>query len=159
MKKDPRKLFFVDAHVQGALLVRATIYSALCLVVVTGMVLCWRILTGPARVFYTHFDDMWFHFAPGLIATLLLLPLVLLDLAKLTNRFAGPMVRLRASMRALTRGETVEPLRFRKGDFWQEAAEEFNSLATQVAQMRSELAERQGREGADAAEPAEPIFS
>ena len=45
---------------------------------------------------------------------------------------AGPLVRLRRSMRALARGEHVEPIKFREGDFWQEFAEEFNAVAARV---------------------------
>ena len=131
-QKRPRKQFFVDAKVQGALAARVVLYWALCLVTITLMLLCWRILTGPARMFYTHFDDMWFHFGPALVASLLLLPLVVIDMIRLSNRFAGPLVRLRRSMRALARGERVEPIKFREGDFWHDFAVEFNAVVARV---------------------------
>jgi len=127
-----RKRLFVDPKVQGALVLRAILYWVVCLITVTLMVLCWRILTGPARMFYTHFDDMWFHFGPALVASLVLLPLVIVDTIRLSNRFAGPLMRLRRSLRALAQGEHVEPLRFRHGDFWQEFADEFNVLLARV---------------------------
>jgi len=125
-----RKRLFVDPKVQGALVLRAILYWVVCLITVTLMVLCWRILTGPARMFYTHFDDMWFHFGPALVASLFLLPLVIVDTIRLSNRFAGPLMRLRRSMRALAQGEHVEPLRFRHGDLWQEFAAECNVRLT-----------------------------
>jgi hypothetical protein len=101
---------------------------------ITLMLLCWRIVTGPARFFYTHFDEMWFNFGPALIASLVLLPLVVMDIVRLSNRFVGPLVRLRRGMRALARGEAVQPIQFRQGDFWQDFAEEFNGV---VARMQA----------------------
>jgi len=127
-----RKKLFVDSKVQGALVWRVVLYWVICLVTITLMLLCWRILTGPARLFYTHFDEMWYHFGPALVASFLLLPLVILDIVRLSNRFAGPLFRLRRSMRALARGEHVAPLKFRDGDFWQEIANEFNAIAERM---------------------------
>ena len=130
--KKSRKQLFVDRKVQGALIGRAVFYWAFCILSITLMLLCWRVSTGPARMFYTHFTDMRVAFGPALVASFLLLPLVILDLVRLSNRFVGPMVRLRHSMRALARGEHVEPIHFRDGDFWQEFADEFNQVAQKI---------------------------
>jgi hypothetical protein len=123
-----RKQLFVDPKVQGALILRVVTYWIICMVTVTLMILCWRIVTGPARPFYLHFDDMWFHFGPALVASFLLLPLVVYDIVQMSNRFCGPLFRLRRSIRALARGEHVAPISFRDGDFWPEFAQEFNML-------------------------------
>ena len=131
-KKSLRKHLFVDPRVQGMLVARAVLYWFVCLTTITLMLLCWRILTGPARMFYTHFDDMWFFYGPALVASLLLLPLVVVDIIRLSNRFVGPLLRLRRSMRNLARGIHVDPIKFRAGDFWQEFAEEFNALAEKL---------------------------
>jgi hypothetical protein len=130
--KCQRKHLFVDFKVQGALVARVVLYWLVCLIGITLMLLCWRIVTGPARMFYTHFDDMWFHYGPALIASFLLLPLVVIDVIRLSNRFVGPMLRLRRSMRQLVRGEDVEPIKFRDNDFWQDFAADFNTLLSQV---------------------------
>ncbi len=130
--KAPRKQLFVDPKVQGALVARVVFYWVVCLTTITLMLLCWRIVTGPARMFYTHFNDMWFFYGPAAIASFLLLPLVVVDIIRMSNRFVGPLVRLRRSMRALARGEHVAPIQFREGDFWQEFADEFNALAARV---------------------------
>jgi hypothetical protein len=88
-------------------------------------------------MFYTHFDDMWFHFGPALVASLLLLPLVLFDVIRFSNRFAGPLVRLRRAMRTLARGEQVLPIKFRDGDYWQDFADDFNAVAATVQRYRA----------------------
>ncbi len=131
--KEPlRKQLFVDPKVQGALVYRVILYWVFCLIAMGLMLLCGRILTGPARLFYTHFDDMWFFHGSALVASLLLLPLVVIDIIRLSNRFTGPLLRLRRSMRALASGEHVEPLYFREGDFWKDFADEFNQVVARV---------------------------
>lgn len=130
--KSMRKQLFVDPKVQGALVLRVVFYWFFCLLAIALMLLCWRIVTGPARIFYKHFDDMWFFYGPPAIASLLLLPLVIVDVLRLTNRFAGPMLRLRRAMKAAARGEQVERLEFRKDDFWRDLAEDFNTLVSRI---------------------------
>lgn len=127
-----RRQLFVDPRVQGALVLKTVLYWIMCVVAITLMLLCWRIVTGPARMFYTHFEDMWFHFGPALVASFLVLPLVVYDMVRMSNRFCGPLFRLRRSLRALARGEPVAPISFRDGDFWPEIAQEFNALLVRL---------------------------
>jgi hypothetical protein len=134
-KNGSRKHLFVDYKVQGALIKRVLVYWVMCLFTVTLMLLCWRIMTGPARMFYTHFDDMWFQFGPALIGSMLLMPLVVADIVRVSNRFVGPLLRLRRSLRALAHGEDVAPLTFRDGDFWKDFAVEFNVIAERMQKL------------------------
>lgn len=132
-KKYRRGKLFVDPQVQGALILRVILYWVVCLATITLMLLGWRILYGrPDAVFQTHLDEMWFQYGPAMIASLVLLPLVTLDIVRLSNRFVGPLVRLRRAMRALARGEHVDPISFRDGDFWLEFAQEFNAVLARV---------------------------
>ncbi len=149
-----RKQYFVDPKVQGALMIRAALYWCFCIVSIITMVLCWRIVTGPARVFYTHFDDMWFHMGPALVTAALLLPIILTDVVRMSNRFTGPLLRLRNSMRAVAQGQQVAPLRYRPNDFWHEVAEEFNALAARVAQLEAGQVRRDGDDFDLDAQPA-----
>jgi hypothetical protein len=147
-KKKLRKHLFIDSKIQGALIGRVVLYWLTCLVTIALMLLCWRIVTGPARIFYTHFSDMWFFYGPAAIASFLLLPLVIMDVIRLSNRFVGPLLRLRRSMRALARGEDVEPIEFRDNDFWREFADEFNSIRAKMRQLSAKAAasERENEE-------------
>jgi hypothetical protein len=130
--KCQRKRLFVDPEVQGFLILRVVLYWMFCLGSITLMLLAWRIVTGPARMFYTHFDDMWFHYGPALMASLLLLPLVVIDIVRFSNRFVGPVLRLKRSMHQLAQGEEIEPIEFRDSDFWREFADEFNVLRAKI---------------------------
>jgi hypothetical protein len=140
-KKKQRKRLFVDPKVQGALVTRVVLYWFVCLITLTLMLLCWRIVTGPARMFYTHFDDMWFHYGPAAVASLLLLPLVAIDIVRLSNRFAGPMLRLRRAMGELAQGRHVEPVEFRDDDYWHDFAEQFNAVARRVESLEDAKAD------------------
>ncbi len=139
-KKSVRRQLFVDAKIQGALVIRVILYWVLCLLTVTLMLLCWQVLTGPPRTFQQHLGELWLHYGPALLASFLVLPLVMVDVVRLSNRFAGPLLRLRGSMRALARGEHVEPLRFRRRDFWAPFADEFNAA---VAHLQREAPQRE----------------
>jgi hypothetical protein len=65
---------------------------------------------------------------PILAIMFFLMPIFLRDTLKLSNRFAGPMFRLRTALSKLANGESVSAIHFRSGDFWQEAAVDFNTL-------------------------------
>jgi hypothetical protein len=127
-----RKRFFVDFKVQGSLLLRSAMYWAFCLLTISFMLIIWRVVTGPPELFSKHLVEVWQRFAPALVASCLLLPLVMMDSVRLSNRFAGPIFRLRRAMKALVRGENVQALHFRDGDFWHDLADDFNVVATRL---------------------------
>ena len=98
--------------------------------------------TGPAqqavyeenrRRFMELFADLYFRYAPALAASLLLLPVVMVDVVRLSNRFVGPMVRLRGALKDMADGRPAQPLNFRDNDYWRELATEFNRAAARVA--------------------------
>lgn len=146
MSQRERKRLFVDPKVQGALMARVVMYWGFSILTISLMLLCWRIVAGPARMFWTHFDDMWFYYAPALVASLLLLPLVVTDVVRMSNRFCGPITRLRHALRQLARGEELPELNFREGDHWCELAKEFNAVRDRLARLESELATFRSRE-------------
>lgn len=133
-----RKKKLVDWDVQGTLLLRVVFYWTLC-VLVTGLVLlAWQVIVSPNGPFLSHFrfDLLWIDYRAALIASLFTLPLIIVDAIRVSHRFAGPMKRLRNSMRGLASGETVDLIRFRKGDFWHDLAEEFNDVAIYVERLK-----------------------
>jgi hypothetical protein len=103
------------------------------------MLLCWRVFTIPGRTFAFHVDWLWFHYAPAVVASLLLVPIILLDSLRMSNRFAGPMVRLRRAMGRLAEGESVQPINFRDNDFWADFAEDFNRMLARQQCMMHEM--------------------
>lgn len=127
-RPDFRKQFFVDRQVQGRLVLRVILYGLTLQFTVFLLTLCWQMACQPPRPFYMHLEQVWRNLAPAMLASWLILPLVVLDIIRVSNRFAGPLLRVRRALRALANGEDVQPLRFRCGDFWQDFAEDFNRL-------------------------------
>jgi hypothetical protein len=125
----------------------------MCILTITVMLLCWRIIKGPPKTLYTHLDQMWFGYGPAMIASGILLPFVTMDIVRMSNRFVGPLIRLRRAMRALARGEHVDPISFREGDFWLECAQEFNAVLARVQRQPQSIRTDSAPENPTATEP------
>jgi len=143
-KKKFRKKLFIDPKVQGAMAIRVVFYWIGCILTICMMLASWQMFYGPARPIFQQLDDMWFFYSPALFASLILLPLIVYDMIQLSNKFAGPMFRLRRSIREIAAGKKVDRLKFRKGDFWHDFAEEFNELIDRIHGMESRIAELEG---------------
>jgi hypothetical protein len=137
-----RKRLFVDASVQGAFFLRIVFYWFSGLFAFSLLVLSLDALQEPGRPFLDQVRVSFLlgRYAPEVIASLFILPLVLYDTLVLTNRFTGPVYRLRRAMRELAAGEHVAPLKFRKADFWQDLAQEFNAIAERQQELEKRLA-------------------
>ncbi len=133
-----RKKYFVDRSVQGAILLRLCFYFVLFVLSAGALLFFVEALIDDPRKAGTNFLQ---RYGPTILAGLVLTPVFFFDLCKLTNRFAGPMVRLRRSMNALADGEEVSPIHFRDGDFWKEIAEDFNRVIVRVEKAEKAAAE------------------
>lgn len=127
-----RSIFFIDSKVQGALAARTAIYWMFCLFSVTLMVICWEAYTGPSKRFVDLVTEIVHRYGPGLIASLILLPIAMMDVVRLSNRFVGPVLRLRGALKELAAGRAVTPLHFRDDDFWRDAADDLNTVAARL---------------------------
>ena len=137
-----RKRLIVDYRVQGALIVRVVLYWLTCLLSIALFLLAWGMVADPGRPLHARLAELWALQGPAAVASLALLPAVIFDLARLSNRFAGPMVRLRRSMHDLAQGRPVDTLRLRHADFWQELADDFNTVAMRSGQGSVDEASR-----------------
>ncbi|MBB3210212.1 hypothetical protein FHS27_006058 [Rhodopirellula rubra] len=72
--------------------------------------------------------DSFRRFLPFFVITAALIPAFVLDTLKLTNRFAGPISRLRVELANAAEGRPVRHLKFRNNDYWLEIANGFNTL-------------------------------
>ena len=135
-KKHLRKKIFVDREIQGALIRRLILQWLLFFTASLFALPMWEIMLNgdfqsPASV---SIQNSLKHTAPVFIIMLALLPSFVWDTIKLSNRFAGPMLRLHRTIREAAEGEEVEPLDFRDGDFWQKVAQDFNKLLERIPQ-------------------------
>ena len=75
------------------------------------------------------------------VILLALFPAFMLDTIRFSNRFVGPIARLRRHLRQLGNGET-DRCKFRENDYWAEMAGEFNEVAEMVEKQREEIENR-----------------
>ncbi len=131
---DLRRKHFTDRAVQGALVLHVVgNWLVFLFTVAVFLLLIEMFNNGPREALQA---AMHRH-APSLWAVVLLAPIFLWDLIKLSNRFAGPMVRLRREMRNLAAGRPVKPLHFRSRDFWKDLAADFNRIAERMQKLEA----------------------
>ena len=139
MPRKPRRQYFVNSKVQGNLAFRVAMYWLYCLLVVGVMSGCWMVLfdrPGSSGEFLARIGTQT---APILLSSVLLLPLVLFDCVRYSNRFVGPIFRLGRALERLADGERVHNIQFRNGDFWFEYAQSFNRLNERVISLEEQL--------------------
>ena len=132
-----RSIFFIDRKVQGALVVRTAIYWMFCLFSVWLMLICWSACTEPPKPFNALVVDLYHRYGPGLLSSLLVMPIAAMDVVRLSNRFVGPVMRIRMALSELAAGRPVEPIHLRDDDYWREMAGSLNEVADRLKQSES----------------------
>lgn len=132
MSKPNRKKTFVDPQVQGALIRRLVIHWISFISVAAAFAFCLQLLSDPFRPVKEHVQQLWWTHGPFLVVLFFMLPIFVIDTIKLSHRFAGPIYRLRQTIRSLAHGEEYRPLKFRDFDFWQGLALDFNKMVTRL---------------------------
>jgi hypothetical protein len=135
-----RKSLFVDAQVQGAIIRRLALYFCSTFVFLLLPSAIARTVLEPERLFFAHLRDVTSEYWPLLLTLIAMVPFVFYDTLKLTNRFAGPIYRLRRELQRFDNGEPISRIKFRDGDFWRELSIHVNSLLerVRVAEERGE---------------------
>lgn len=135
-----RKKNFVDSSVQGALLRRIVIHWLAFFVVTAMAVIMLQALLGDATMTLGERIKMQCsEFTLIGIVLFCLFPVFLLDTIRFSNRFVGPIGRLRRHLKQLGTDQNTEHCKFRGDDFWSEAATEFNTVADLVQSQKEEI--------------------
>jgi nitrogen fixation/metabolism regulation signal transduction histidine kinase len=134
-----RRRILIDMPIQVALLLRATLYWIVCVltqVFIINIVSIVASNSAEPNAFTVPAVQMRWLLQLVVVASVLILPAILYDVVRLSHRWVGPIYRLRTALQALSRGETVPPISFRAGDFWQELAGDFNVVADELKRRR-----------------------
>lgn len=123
-----RRRLFVDFKLQGVLLVHTAIYWFHCLLSVMLIAFCWIILVERPGTSGELLGVIGSNYVPVLLGSVLLLPLVLMDCLRVSNRLAGPMLRIHRSVKQLADGVPADPVHLREKDFWKEFSDDLNRL-------------------------------
>lgn len=133
MAKRIRRKWLVDRKVQLVLLLHSVVHWLIFLALGFGLLFAWELfLADVDRPLAESWQAAWTRHIPTAAVFLALLPAFVYDSLRLSNRFAGPIFRLRRAMHCLARGEDVQPISFRKRDFWPELADDLNAIATRL---------------------------
>ena len=135
-----RKQKYVDTHVQGALLRRILMHWVVFFLV-SGMTLAlmMALVGDPALGMVERITSQTGMFTLLSLVMLALLPVFMLDTTRFSNRFVGPIGRLRRHLRELGTEQNTEPCSFRDNDFWAGMADEFNTVADLVKNQQQEI--------------------
>ena len=130
-----RRRYFVDPQVQGALLCQAIYYWCWASATFALIIFVYRVF--PALLSGTGQESgrIWYHLAPYLVASAVLFPIVIFSSLRFSNRFVGPMVRVRRTLKQLARGETTPMWVFRENDFWSDTVNDINEIAALLRQV------------------------
>lgn len=133
-----RKRILVDPEVQWAIVARIMLHwmvLLVCLISIGSMV---YILAGTNG---SSFGEAFWSAVKSQRAVaavmFVLVPVFIRDTMKLSNRFAGPMYRVRTELKRMAAGEKHRPISFRQGDFWLEAATDFNVVAKEMETLKA----------------------
>jgi len=131
-----RRRYFVDPQVQGALLRQAVYYWFWASATFALIIFVYRVF--PALLSGTGQESgrIWYHLSPYMVASAVLFPIVILNAIRFSNRFTGPMVRVRRTLKQLARGETTSMRSFREDDFWSDTADDINEIAALLRKVR-----------------------
>lgn len=144
--RNKRRRILVDKPVQGGIATRLAIYWGCSIVVAFTLSIIVQCALDPHTPFLTQLSHAKTAIFPIAAAFLLMLPVVMLDLTRLTNRFAGPVYRLKNAMRGYREGTFHGKVKFRDKDYWQDLADEFNLLVEQVEAWKREAQENEKQE-------------
>ncbi len=134
-----RSQTYVDSSVQGALLRRIFVHWCSFFAVAALATISLGVLLGdPGQSFAARFGSELKSFGVIGLVMVALLPGFMLDTIRFSNRFVGPVGRLRKSLQQLKEGQS-ETLAFRGTDFWVEMGNEFNAISSLVKQQQDEI--------------------
>ena len=135
-----RKKNYVDSHVQGSLLKRIILHW-LAFFVVAGMsIIMLQSLLGDVNLSLgERISRQIGEFTLIGVIMVCLFPVFLLDTIRFSNRFVGPIARMRRHLREIGETGTTDECKFRGDDFWSEMAGELNAVTERVDSQREEI--------------------
>lgn len=89
MTQQQRRSLFIDRPVQMALLFRALLYLTVSLMAQLLMVFFFAFITSSQDDFIANGPRLWWHLQLSVVAWMVLIPIILLDLLKLSHRWVG----------------------------------------------------------------------
>lgn len=135
-----RQQTFVDKSIQGGLITRIFLHWLTFFFVTALAVVAVKALLGDPNLALS--ERIWSElreFTYLGIVIITLFPAFMLDTVRFSNRFVGPVTRLRRHLRELGEDTESQDIKFRDNDFWQPIAGEFNTVNDLVKKQKLEI--------------------
>jgi hypothetical protein len=139
-KKNLRKKAVADPGVQWTLALRVILHFFLFVCAGAFFGLINQFFADPFGGLVANANTFWKQSGPMLLALACLMPIFVRDTLTLSNRIAGPIYRLRNTIKQLGDGEDAPPLKFRKRDMWDDLPALFNRMTDR---LRNEASTKQ----------------
>jgi hypothetical protein len=127
VKHEERKHVWIDPF-QTSLVWRITGYLLMFLVVLMNFLFAWKVATEGFHNPVEQFLDMVRQYLPVVLCLLVLVPIMAWDAIRFSHRLLGPMVRFRQTLKSITAGEPVRPIKLREGDYLLDVRDLFNEM-------------------------------
>ena len=122
-----RQQKYVDREVQTGLILRLSIHWLLFMAANVIVISLWtKLVDTPTEPWAETVAIIWQRVFPFMLVSFALAPVFIWDAIKLSNRFTGPIVRVRRALALIADGEPPKAIEFRTGDFWKSLANDFN---------------------------------
>lgn len=118
-------------------MLRAVMHWTVCLLSVGAVLILGAALSDLHAPVIAVTSMAWGYFVPVVLVSLLVLPIIVLDTIRHSNRLVGSVTRLRHAMERLADGETTSPLIVREGDCWKNLADQFNRIALRLEELET----------------------
>ncbi len=136
-----RTKLWIDHRVQGALVGRVVIYW--CAALLYFGIAAWVSIACENPTWsFSQQAKAWFEtVGPWLPSAGLILPLVVYDILRLSNQFAGPVVRMRNQLVRIVQSPDCNPIALRTDDYWHDLAVPINDVQNHIRSLKRELQE------------------
>ncbi|HEV7279664.1 MAG TPA: hypothetical protein VGN57_05575 [Pirellulaceae bacterium] len=132
-RRNRRHKLFIEPKVQGPLMFRVAAYWMAMLWAAAVMLIGAPYAVGVAlsqqppeflEIASRVCSQLW----PAFFVAAMMLPIVLMDILRQSHRMVGPTLRIRRALQDLADGKTIDPIYFRKGDYWAISGEAINRI-------------------------------
>ncbi len=136
-----REYLFIDKEVQGALVGRVVVYWLAGIAYVALGSVGYNLYLSPNWTISQHFAYLLETYWAWIPSAVLILPMVIYDILRLSNKFAGPIFRLRDHLKQLVTDPDSKGIQFRGDDYWRDLAKPINQLQHRVLVLQNEVAD------------------
>lgn len=137
--RNRRRRLWIDSKIQSAILLRVFVYWLFCVLFIMVPQVIINTMSHPEVSFAELIRQLGTQYWLSITLAFLLLPMTLMDALRLSHGFIGPVIRLRREVARINNNPELEPIKFRKEDFW-------GTLAVEVDRFSEEVREKSQRE-------------